>query len=288
LDLLTSLSHMKLTANLPRARRKQEQPDIQATARRRRSSAARRATTEDDVKALTSSLSEKLVPALGLDLVGLKPDDVKDIIYSIVSSLAESRSSKLTEEAAMKRIMAAKDGLLKAVAAMLLSRERPLTREQLEFIVAYAPEVAGRAAPYLYQQAKRLRADDIIASLRSLWSQYGRPTPVECPRCGFRAVTPDLTCIVCGAQLSEGEIKRYLGFPRLLLETAKRLHPRLVEEMIAAGYVVLNHEVHPPSLAPKSGYALTLHLNRDEKEALRSLLSGGPRPDQDAGLPGSR
>jgi len=58
---------MKLTASLPRARRKQEQPDVQATARRRRSSVVRRATTEDDIKALTSSLSEEKAQELGCE-----------------------------------------------------------------------------------------------------------------------------------------------------------------------------------------------------------------------------
>jgi uncharacterized Zn finger protein (UPF0148 family) len=262
--------------NLPRGRRKQraEEPqDAAAAQRRRRSSAVKRGTSEEDVKAIAESLSSRLIPTLGLDLIGLQPADIKDLVYSIVSSLAESRSSKLTEEAAMKRIVAMRDNVLKAVSASLLSRGQHLTREQLEFIVAYAPEMAGRAAPYLYREALRLKADDIIDSLRSLWSQYGNPTPVECPRCGFRAVTPDLTCAVCGAELSEGEIKKHIELEKVLESLATRLHPRLIEEIVSAGYVVLDDDVKPPSLAPKQGYALTLHLNRSERELLQRLLN---------------
>lgn len=239
---------------MPRGRRRQraEEPQDAAAAaqrRRRSSSTIRRGTSEEDIKAIAESLSSKLIPALGLDLIGLQPADIKDLVYSIVSSLAESRSSKLTEDAAMKRIVAMKDNVLKAVSASLLSRGQRLTREQLEFIVAYAPEMAGRAAPYLYREALRLKADDIIDSLRSLWSQYGNPTPVECPRCGFRAVTPDLTCMVCGAELSEGEIKKHIEFEKVLESLATRLHPRLLEEIVSAGYIVLDDDVKPPSLA---------------------------------------
>jgi hypothetical protein len=257
---------------LPRGKRKPEQQDAQQAQQRRRRAQPKRSTSEEEIKSISESLSERLIQALGLDLIGLKAVDIKDIVYSIVGSLAESRSSKLTEEAAMKRIVAMKDNLFKAIAASLLSSGRPLTREQLEFIVAYAPEIAGRAAPYLYREAVRLRADDIIGSLRALWSQYGRPTPVECPRCGFRAVTPDLTCIVCGAQLSEGELKRHLNFASLLQGLASRLHPRLVEEIISAGYVVLDDDVRPPSMAPRQGFAIVIHLSRAEKEALSGLL----------------
>ncbi len=260
-------------SEVPRGRRRQDPTQVQQPQRRRRpSTTPKRATSEDDLKALTPVVAEKLIPLLGLDLIGLKADDIKDLVYSVLSSIAESRSSKLTEDVAIKKIMATKDGILKAIAASLLSREGQMTREQLEFIIAYAPDLAGRAAPYLYRVATKLNAPDVVDSLRGLWSQYGNPTPVECPRCGFRAVTPDLTCSVCGAELSEGELKRYMKFDEMLTRLTSRLHPRLIEEILAAGYVVLDGDINPPSMAPKQGFSLIIHLNKSERELLKKAL----------------
>ena len=242
---------------------------------RKKRTAARRSQTTYDLRPVIETVTKQAYELLGLDMYGFSADETKDVITEIVYAIAEGRSSKLTEEAALKKIMASKDSLLKALAVRLLHKGIRLSREQLEFIVSYAPEQAGAAAPYLYGEAKRLGATDIIDTLRSLWSRYGRPTPIECPRCGFRAVTPDLTCMVCGAELSEKEIKEHMDFKRVLVEAAKRLHPRLVEEIIAAGYVVIDGDIHPPSMAPRQGFSLVLHLSRDEKESLRSLLQGG-------------
>ena len=246
-----------------------------AVGARKKRTAARRPQTSYDLRPIIDSVAKQAYELLSLDMYGFSSDDAKDVIAEMIYAIAEGRSSKLTEDAALKKIMASKDSLLKALAVRLLYKGIRLSREQLEFIVSYAPEQAGAAAPYLYAEAKRLGATDIIDTLRSLWSRYGRPTPIECPRCGFRAVTPDLTCMICGAELSEREIKDHMGFKRVLVETAKSLHPRLIEEMIAAGYVVIDGDIHPPSMAPRQGFSLTLHLSRDEKESLRSLLQGG-------------
>ncbi|MGC9071169.1 MAG: hypothetical protein ACP5HK_00510 [Acidilobus sp.] len=253
-------------------RKKVEERAIQS--RKRRTESSRRQHTQADLSPIVNSVTQQVYESFGLDAYGITLDDAKGVISDMVYAIAESRSSKLTDEVALKKVTAAKDNLMKALANVILSRGTRLTREQLEFIVSYAQEAAGKAAPYLYHEAKRLGADDIVDTLRSLWLQYGKPTPVECPRCGFRAVTPDLACLVCGAQLSERELKEHMGFSRLLIETAKRLHSRLVEEMISAGYVVLNGEIRPPSLAPRDGFAIVIHLSRAEKDSLRSLIQG--------------
>ncbi len=253
-------------------RRKAEEGAAQS---KRRKAATHKTRATYDLRPVIDSVAQQAFESLGLDMFGFTVGEVKDTVAEIVYAIAEGRSSKLTDEVALKKVMASKDSLLKALAARLLSKGSRLTREQLEFIVSYAPEQAGGAAPYLYIEAKRLGASDILDTLRSLWSRFGRPTPIECPRCGFRAVTPDLTCMVCGAELTEREVKDHIDFRRLLVETAKRLHPRLVEEIVAAGFVVFDGEIHPPSMAPRDRFSLTLHLSRDERELLRSLMQGG-------------
>ncbi len=258
---------------MPRGRKKADDVAEQAKARavRRRLSSKRKEMSADEVKALADNILGRVYEALGVDLLGLRPEDIRDLVLDAVTGLAEGRVTKLTEEAALKRIVASKDGLLKAIAAKLLSERKVDSVERLQFVISYLPDVAGRAAPELYQLARRLGAQDVIDTLRQLWAQYGRPTPIACPRCGFLAVTPELTCMVCGAELSEAEIKRSLNFPKVIEDLASRLHPRLIEEILAAGYVVVDGDIEPPSMAFQ-GFKVILHLNREEREVLRKAL----------------
>ncbi len=225
-----------------------------------------------DVDHVAGEILGEVAARLGVEGV-VDPAVLKDILSEFIAALVESRSSKPTMESIVKRIVAAREGILKALAARLLEEPEKLDREQLEFIVANAPELAGRAAPALYEVALRLGADDVIDALRSLWLQYGRPTPIKCPRCGFHAVAPDLSCIVCGAQLSEEEVKRSIGFDALLEEFAERADVRLVEEAASAGYVLVDGEVHAPSERPLLQYYVELYLSREERERLRRVLA---------------
>lgn len=155
---------------------------------------------------------------------------------------------------------------------MLLDRGKPLTLEQLELVVSYAPQLAGRAAPVLYREAKRLGADHVIEALRSLWLRYGRPTPIKCPRCGFNSVTPDLSCIICGASLEEEEVKETIGFSSMLRAFARSAPALLILEALRAGYVVVNHEVKPPSLKRPGSFGVDIYLTREERRILEEEL----------------
>jgi len=209
---------------------------------------------------------------LGLDYYGLTPDDVRDIVADIVQGIAANRATKPSIESLVKNILRNKDAFLKAVAAMLLERDKPLTLEQLELIVSHAPQLAGRAAPRLYREAVRLGADHVVEALRGLWRLYGRPTPIRCPRCGFHSVTPDLTCMVCGASLGEEEVKEAIGFREMLALFARSAHPHLIREALRAGYVVVDSEVKPPSLRRPGEFAVELYLTREERRLLEEEL----------------
>ncbi len=226
-----------------------------------------------DVKAVSKDVAEEVVKRLGLDLVGISVDDILDIVENIVSGIAESRATKPSTESIIKRILASKDNFRKAVAVRLFElKQDDLSLEQLEFIVSYAPELAGRAAPILYKVAKKYNAEYIVSSLQVLWNKYGRRTPLKCPRCGFYAVTPDLTCMVCGAVLSEEEVKRSINFKDRLREFAKEAPTPLLREVYQAGFIVLNDKIHPPSMAPRAGFRVEIHLTSDEKVILANEL----------------
>ncbi len=174
-------------------------------------------------------------------------------------------------ESLYKNIYRNKHSFFKAIAAKLVTREK-LSSEQLEFILAYAPDIAGKAAPYLYKEAKRIDADHIIDSLRLLWTRYGSPTPIECPRCGFRALTPELTCIVCGAQIDEKELKEYIGFEALLEDFARKAPLTVIQEVISSGLVLYDGERIMPLSQRSRGYFVELYLTQREKEILERIM----------------
>ena len=259
---------------LPRRRSSSSRVSGRSTGRRRGSSRGRVVSrrVKVDVESLSREVAGQLVERLGLDYYGLGASDIMDIVQDVVHGIASSRSTKPSAESIIKNVLRNKDSFLKAIAAKLLERGPPYSVEQLELIVSAAPELAGRAAPLLYHEAKRLEAHHVVEALRDLWRRYGRPTPIRCPRCGFYSVTPNLTCMVCGASLTEEEVKASVGFERLLEDFASRSEPALVMEVLRAGYVILDDEVKPPSMRRPGEFGIQLFLTGREKRLLEDAL----------------
>lgn len=245
-----------------------------SSSRRGRSQAKRpRGLSAAEVERLAGEAAKIASARLALDHLGVPPEDALEIIEDIASSIAEQYSSKPQPEAIARRIEAQRDVLLKAVAARLVERRgEDLSLQQLELVVQAAPEVAGRAAPLLYRAAAKHRADYIADALRGLWIRYGSPTKAECPRCGFRALTPEFTCLVCGSSVDESEVKQALGFEGLLESWALTAPSEMVREALRAGFVYYEDgEIRAPS-EPHSAMALQLFLNRRERAVLEEAL----------------
>ncbi len=244
--------------------------DKSASKSRKKGSRSRRKWTFDTVSA-AREIASMILERWGLDLLGIDADFLVEIIYSIVSDIVASRASKPTVEGLYRNLDRNRRFVLKAIAAKLLERES-LTPEQLDFILAYAPDLAGKAAPHLYRQAVRAGADHIVDALRALWIQYGKPTPIECPYCGFRSVAPDLTCIVCGKTIEEHDLKKSIRFAEKLEQFADTAPRSLVLEVLSAGFVLYDGEIKPPSMRSSSPLAVELFLSREEKELLKKRL----------------
>jgi DNA-directed RNA polymerase subunit RPC12/RpoP len=212
-------------------------------------------------------IAERVIERLGLDYIGITVEKIYNIIEEIVQGIAESRSTKPSIESLVNRIVRNGMQLRKAIAASLVYEEN-LTPEQLEFIVSYAPEIAGKAAPKLYRIARKYGLDHIIDSLRHLWIQYGKPTPIECPYCGFRSVTPNLECMVCGAQIEEKTLKKSINF-EILLDNMAQSEPVAAMEAASAGFVIYDGErLYPPTMRIHRKFYVELYLSREERERL--------------------
>ena len=249
-----------------------------------RTSRRRRRSWKDrfDTQQFALDVSRQLISRLGLDYIGLTEEELASIIEPIIADIVSNRSTKPTVEPIANRLVRAKTQLYKVIAASLVERDE-FTLEQLEFIVSYAPETAGRLAPKLYRAAVKLNAEHIVDSLRHLWRQYGLDMPLQCPICGFNSLTPDLQCIVCGAQPEEKDIKKYNMVNQRLEAWAREEHPRLVREAIDTGYIYVDYEgIKPPSMGT-SRTATKLYLSRREREMITRILESrldearGPR-----------
>lgn len=246
---------------------------VAGTARRRGGSRRRSWRDSFDVDSFVAEVIEYVAPRLGLDYIGVGDRELAAVLRPIIEDMIESRSTKPKAETIASRIEKMKPVIYKALASMLLEREE-LSPEQIEFIVAHAEDLAGKAAPLLYRHAVKYGLDHVVEALRVLWSRYGRPLPLRCPRCGFYALAPNLECMVCGSSISERELKDSIGFRDRLRDYAGSADWRLVEEIIHAGYIYFDGEIRPPSMRPSNGYYIALYLSREERELLRSLRRG--------------
>ena len=237
---------------------------------RKRTTGVRRGTTVDVDKILESILDD-VVQRLGLDILGLQREAYKEMLKPIVEGIVSQYSSRPSKDAIISKMRATANNVYLFASAYLLEKLERFTSEQLEFIVSYGGPVAAKHVAKLYQEALRLGRKDLIPQIRSLWEIHGTPTPIPCPRCGFRAVTPDLYCMVCGYTLSEKEAKEAIDFQERLRELVEFYDKHEVEEAIEKGYVIVGDTIKPPSARPEPT-DIILHLTREEREYLRRLL----------------
>lgn len=238
------------------------------TSRRGRSSSStrRKQLTREQVEEIYRSVASRVYEELGLDAYGIDEKVLRDVLEPIVLDIVQ-QVSRPNSDSIAKRVLASRQQFLKGLAARLIELGDSLTREQLDFILIHAPELAGRAAPIIYPVVVKLGATHIVDALRDLWAAYGSPTAAPCPRCGFKALTPEYTCIVCGASVGEDEFKASIGFRELLRRLALR-SPVLAVEAARAGYVYYEDgDVRAPS-EPRGELAIQVYLSRRDREEL--------------------
>jgi len=240
------------------------------TRRRSRSTGVYRVQRVDPEKVLESVLDD-VVSQLGLDILGLDRSAYAEMLKPIIEGIVSQYSSRPSKDAILGRLKATAQHVYMYAAAYLLEKLDKLTSDQLEFVVSYSGPVAAKHAARLYREAKRLGREDLIPQLRRLWEMYGNPTPIPCPKCGFRAVTPDLYCMVCGYTLSEREAKEAIDFNVRLRELVEFYSPQEVLETIERGYVIVSDTIKPATARPQPTDVI-LHLTSEEKEFLRRLL----------------
>ncbi len=158
----------------------------------------------------------------------------------------------------------------KALAAKLAENPESLTGDQLEFIITRNPELAGRIAPVLLDRLKAEGRDDLIEVLRDLWAEEHSGFYLKCPRCGFRSLTPDFHCVVCGYEASEEEVRKYNNIDQELEIFIENAKPSELRKLLSAGFFYYIIGIELPG--EKLGKAYMFFLTRRDRERIEKRL----------------
>lgn len=205
-----------------------------------------------DIKKLADQVFADLRIYLGLDTLNVPEDLSRKIVFEILDMLYSNISTKPKLDSIIKKIRRYRDKVNMVIAAKMLEELRDFTDEQLEFIVQNGGRLIVSEISNLYRLLKKRGRIDLIEYLKYVWEKYGFPTPISCPKCGFRAITPDYSCQVCGYVVTENYIRRELGFDdkfKMYIKEASVAELKLVVDL---GYVLVGEDgVKNPKLKHK-------------------------------------
>jgi phage FluMu protein Com len=219
---------------------------------------------------------DEVVLRSGLDYLGLSRDRWLEVLRDILEELYGSTSSYKSAEDIAKRLVRNSDRVYPVIASRLAYVLEKPTADQLEFIVSNIGEAVLDLAPKLYRLLVEVGREDLLGVLRYKWAGTWSKLrtsilPVKCPRCGFNSVMPDLSCAVCGALLSEREVKSSVDLARRLEELARGMPCSELGSLLRYDYVLVNDlEVKPPS-SNRLAVDVEVYLGREEKSLLKRI-----------------
>jgi len=257
---------------LPRRRRSSKSTSSKTQAKKtsRRGTSRRRKKTIN-VEEYVRSIVKEVASRLGLDLLGLNDEEYYEVLGPVIEMALGEATYKPKVDQIVSRLKRYFENVAELIASNLLRVRENFTPEQLEFIIAYGRRAAAGNVQRLYREARRLGRDDLIAQLKYVWHEYGRPTPIVCPKCGFRAILPDFSCYVCGAILSEEDVRKAVDFDVLFREFVETSSINDLRETLERGYVLLGEYIKPPT-AQREPWDLELFLKKHEKEYIRKKI----------------
>ncbi|WFO76120.1 hypothetical protein J4526_04610 [Desulfurococcaceae archaeon MEX13E-LK6-19] len=185
---------------------------------------------------------DHIVEALGLDFLGLDERVIERIVKDLMDAVVTSTSYKPSLDVILKRIERHKKQLYKIIVYNMLENipVKKMSMQQLEFVINYGEEVLIPYIDELYKVAVANNRDDLVSMLQYIWEKYGRPSPIACPKCGFRSVMPDLSCLVCGYVVKEDYVREKLDFDTKFMEYIKSASVAELREVLDIGFVLLS------------------------------------------------
>lgn len=236
------------------------------------------------VQRLIDKVAERVVTLLGLDILGMSKEEAMEALGDALYEILTATKSLPSLDAAMRKVERVKEGLVKLAISYYLEKGKELDEEKLEFIVTQGQEVLVPHIQLLHREVRRRGLDHLIGYLMSSWELYGKPTPLRCPHCGFRAVTPGLECFVCGSPIREDELKEANDFREKLIEYAEVADPFELEKIVRSATVLWGETIKPPD-APATPYDVEISITERERELLKKYIRAKLQGKRLFGLP---
>ncbi len=197
------------------------------------------------------------------------PQEVtRQIIREIIEMIASEYSSKPSVDAILKKVKRNLPALFEHAVSRLLELLKKPTPQQLEYIILHGSKSLIPEAEKLYKLAVSYNRNDLIDQLKHTWNTHGPKGMVECPRCGFNAITPDNSCYVCGHVVTEEYIKRALGFDEKFELYVKTASVAELNETLRYGYVLMGEKgvYYPRSQRARTENLVlySIHLTQSE------------------------
>ncbi|WP_245544645.1 hypothetical protein [Metallosphaera yellowstonensis] len=259
------------------ARKKREEEEEESSGEEAGAKKSKKEKYVDPEKLLEEYLEEVKL-GLNLSYLNLDRDVFRDIIKEPFIAAVGQVKTKPKVRTIVNRLNASGDALLEYIAAKLLQTISlsKMSDEQFEFVVYHVGKLVNELAATLYAEAKRRNRPDLIDFMRSLWNQSSSlRSPVTCPKCGFRAIMPDLSCKVCGYVMQMRELKDNLHLMEQLKDMAST-NPEEFKEIVSSGYLFygsLGPSAPSRFKAESGGIYYEVILTAQEKDQLRKLYS---------------
>lgn len=237
----------------------------------------RRKPKEADIDGWINKYGEELAQYVGLDFLGLTKDEIKVILRKPLEAVYGSPSSKPSVETIAKRFRRYANNINSLIAMGILEVRRELTKDQLEYVINNIGRAILAFAPRLYTEIIKNNAEYLLPLARRLWANYwiqykSKVLPTECPHCGFNSLMPDLTCLVCGKNVSEKLIKEHIKLRDYLKELVKDLTNEELRELYLKGYVLLNGLGVKPPTEQRENVDIEIHLSEGEKLVIKEEI----------------
>lgn len=229
---------------------------------------------EVDIESWIEKNIDEVVSRAGLDYLSLSRELWVETLRDLVAELYGSTSSYKSAEDIAKRLMRSSERILPIIATRLAQILESPSVDQLEFIVTNVGDSILELAPRIYDWVRRLGRSDLLGTLKHKWSVVWTKTrtpilPVACPRCGFNSLMPDLACLVCGASISERELKTSIDFGNRLAEVLSSMDCSEIKSLLNYDYVLVNDlEIKSPA-GSRLPVDIEVYLSKPEKELVR-------------------
>ncbi len=229
-----------------------------------------------NIDALADKLTKEVSEFLGLDTLALPDSLLQDVVREIMHIVITSTSYKPSTDTILKRINRHSEIVNMIIASKMLEKLKDFTDEQLEFIVYNGKKMIVPEISRLYKILKKKGREDLLSYLQYVWETYGRPSPIRCPKCGFRSIMPDCSCYICGHVVSEKYLKEQLGFESRFKEYVKEASENELEEILDMGLVLVSEdEIRSPKKRPQGGikYYYLIYLSTSDISLIRDELA---------------